>query len=58
MARIMNLIQKMDDKVITKAPFWKRIGWMAIIWGGSVLGLFVVATVFHVLMYMAGMREH
>ena len=54
----MNLIQKMDDKVITKAPFWKRVGWMAIIWGGSVVGLFVVATVFHVLMYMAGMREH
>jgi len=54
----MNLIQKMDDNVITKAPFLKRVGWMAVIWGGSVLAVFVVATVFHVLMYMAGMREH
>lgn len=54
----MNLIQKMDDKTLPKAPFWRRVGWMAMIWGGSVLALFVVATVFHLLMYAAGMREH
>lgn len=54
----MNLIRKMDDNNITKAPFLKRFGWMAVIWGGSVLALFVVATVFHLLMFAAGMREH
>ena len=54
----MNLIQKMDDNVITKAPFWKRVGWMAVIWGGSVLALFVVASVFQLLMSAAGMRTH
>ncbi|MFC6211884.1 DUF2474 domain-containing protein [Rahnella sp. LAC-M12] len=48
----------MDGNNITKAPFLKRVGWMAVIWSGSVLALFVVATVFHLLMFAAGMREH
>ena len=39
-------------------PWWKRVGWLAIIWLGSVLALFAVASVFRLLMTAAGMRSH
>ncbi|WP_072010947.1 MULTISPECIES: DUF2474 domain-containing protein [unclassified Serratia (in: enterobacteria)] len=41
-----------------KAPWWQRLGWLVIIWSASVLGLFLVATLFRLLMGMAGMRTH
>jgi hypothetical protein len=40
------------------APWWKRVGWLAIIWSASVLGLFVVASLFRLLMTAAGMKSH
>jgi len=52
------LIREMDDNTVIRQPWWKRIGWLAIIWLGSVLALFAVATVFRMLMTAAGMRTH
>jgi len=52
------LIREMDDETVIRQPWWKRVGWLAIIWGGSVLALFVAASVFRLLMTAAGMRSH
>lgn len=53
-------IQQMDDKTVPakSVPLWKKIGWMGLIWGGSVFALFIVASAFHILMFAAGMRTH
>ncbi|MGD8106227.1 DUF2474 domain-containing protein [Pantoea sp. FN0302] len=50
-------IQRMTGKT-TKQPLWRRLLWMVIIWGGSVLALFVVASLFRVLMSAAGLKTH
>ncbi|MFA1238501.1 DUF2474 domain-containing protein [Serratia odorifera] len=39
-------------------PWWKRLSWLVIIWSASVLGLFVVASLFRLLMGAAGMKSH
>ncbi|GGX28807.1 hypothetical protein GCM10007242_39010 [Pigmentiphaga litoralis] len=36
-------------------PWWKRMGWLLLIWGGSVAALGVVAWLFRMLMRSAGM---
>ena len=41
-----------------KAPLWKRILWLVVIYGASVLALGVVATLFRMMMTAAGMRSH
>jgi len=38
--------------------WWQRLGWLLIIWSASVLGLFVVASLFRFLMTAAGMKSH
>lgn len=43
------------DKPIV-SPWWKKIGWMVIIWLGSVLTLFVFSSAFRLLMTAAGMK--
>ncbi|WP_312423912.1 DUF2474 domain-containing protein [Serratia sp. (in: enterobacteria)] len=50
----------MQDKTaaVAPAPWWKRIGWLVIIWSASVLGLFVVASLLRLLMTAAGMKSH
>lgn len=52
------LIREMDDEKVIRQPWWKRVGWLAIIWLGSVLALFAVASVFRLLMTAAGMKNH
>lgn len=47
-----------DTVSITNAPFWKKILWMLLIYGGSVLALFAVASAFRLLMAAAGMKTH
>ncbi|WON78539.1 DUF2474 domain-containing protein [Serratia sp. UGAL515B_01] len=37
-------------------PWWKRVGWLIIIWSASVFGLFLVASLFRLLMGAAGMK--
>ena len=39
-------------------PLWQRIGWLLIIWTGSVLALFVVAMLLRMFMTAAGMKSH
>ncbi|QKJ86976.1 DUF2474 domain-containing protein [Paramixta manurensis] len=51
------LIQRMTQKT-EKQPLWKRLGWMAIIWLGSVAALFAIASVFRFLMTAAGLKLH
>lgn len=37
---------------------WKKLLWLAIIWGGSVLALAAVSMLFRVLMTAAGFKSH
>ncbi|KIH81507.1 DUF2474 domain-containing protein [Pseudomonas batumici] len=41
-----------------KKPLWQRLGWLAIIWTGSVLALFVVASLMRLFMNAAGLTTH
>ncbi|AZD10668.1 Cytochrome d ubiquinol oxidase subunit X [Pseudomonas chlororaphis] len=41
-----------------KKPLWKRLGWLAGIWAGSVLALFVVASLMRMFMNAAGLTTH
>ncbi|MCK7450325.1 DUF2474 domain-containing protein [Enterobacter chengduensis] len=39
-------------------PVWKRLLWLAIIWGSSVLALAAVSMLFRMLMTAAGFKSH
>ncbi|WP_312068991.1 DUF2474 domain-containing protein [Lelliottia nimipressuralis] len=39
-------------------PVWKRLMWLAIIWGSSVLALAAVGMFFRILMTAAGFKSH
>ncbi|SDA33308.1 Protein of unknown function [Pseudomonas sp. NFPP10] len=41
-----------------KKPLWQRLGWLVLIWGGSVLALFVVASLMRMFMNAAGLTTH
>jgi hypothetical protein len=41
-----------------KKPLWQRLGWLAMIWVGSVGALFVVATLMRMFMNAAGLTTH
>ena len=41
-----------------KQPLWRRLGWLAMIWTGSVLALFVVASLMRMFMNAAGLTTH
>ncbi|WP_268797954.1 DUF2474 domain-containing protein [Pseudomonas huanghezhanensis] len=47
-----------DDDPALKQPLWKRVGWLVVIWTGSVLALFVVALLLRSFMTAAGMKSH
>lgn len=53
----MAFIQRMTRKHTTQ-PWWKRIGWLLVIWLGSVVALFIVASLFRALMSAAGLNLH
>lgn len=50
-------VSKMKDRV-TPSPWWKRVMWLVIIYGASVLALAVVASLFRIVMNAAGMQTH
>ncbi|ACT07367.1 hypothetical protein Dd1591_2527 [Dickeya chrysanthemi Ech1591] len=39
-------------------PLWRRLLWMLVLWGASVLTLGVVAMLFRLLMTAAGLKTH
>lgn len=41
-----------------KSRWYKRLGWLLLIWSGSVISLAVVASLLKLAMYAAGMRTH
>lgn len=53
----MTLIRKLSTGVKPQ-PFWRRAGWLIIIWCGSVLALFALSMLFRLLMSAAGLKLH
>ena len=41
-----------------KQPLWRRLGWLAGIWVGSVGALFIVASLMRLFMNAAGLSTH
>jgi hypothetical protein len=41
-----------------KKPLWQRLGWLAMIWTGSVVALFIVASLMRMFMNAAGLTTH
>ncbi|ENG4183484.1 DUF2474 domain-containing protein [Providencia rettgeri] len=49
------LTKATTDNVIA-SPWWKKLGWMAVIWLGSVFALFAFSYLFKLMMTAAGMK--
>ncbi|EJF90474.1 DUF2474 domain-containing protein [Bartonella tamiae] len=47
----------MTTQHIPKINWFKRIGWLVLIWGGSIGALAVVALIFRVIMHLIGMTS-
>ena len=47
-----------DEASAYKAPLWRRLGWLAIIWLGSVFALFIFASLLRMFRTAAGMKSH
>lgn len=41
-----------------KKPLWQRLGWLAVIWAGSVTALGIVAWLMRMFMAAAGLSTH
>lgn len=47
-----------DIQQAEKKPLWQRLGWLAMIWAGSVGALFIVASLMRMFMNAAGLTTH
>ena len=47
-----------DIEEAEKKPLWQRLGWLAMIWAGSVGALFIVASLMRLFMNAAGLTTH
>jgi len=47
-----------DIEEAEKKPLWQRLGWLALIWAGSVGALFIVASLMRLFMNAAGLTTH
>ena len=47
-----------DSREVKSSRWYKRLGWLLLIWFGSVVSLGVVASVLKLAMHAAGMRTH
>jgi hypothetical protein len=45
----------MDDKSATPGPWWKRLGWLILIWSLSVMALAIVAGLMKLIMHAVGL---
>ncbi|PSS58232.1 DUF2474 domain-containing protein [Pseudomonas sp. BBP2017] len=41
-----------------KKPLWQRLGWLVVIWAGSVVALGIVAWLMRMFMAAAGLSTH
>ena len=47
-----------DIEEAEKKQLWQRLGWLALIWVGSVGALFIVASLMRLFMNAAGLTTH
>jgi hypothetical protein len=47
-----------DSREVKTSRWYKRLGWLLLIWFGSVVSLAIVASLLKLAMYAAGMRSH
>lgn len=47
-----------DSRGVKTSRWYKRLGWLLLIWFGSVVSLAIVASLLKLAMYAAGMRTH
>ena len=47
-----------DIEQAEKKSLWQRLGWLAMIWAGSVGALFIVASLMRMFMNAAGLTTH
>ncbi|BBP55597.1 DUF2474 domain-containing protein [Pseudomonas sp. St386] len=47
-----------DIEAAERKPLRQRLGWLALIWAGSVLALFIVASLMRMFMNAAGLTTH
>jgi hypothetical protein len=47
-----------DIQEAEKKPLWQRLGWLALIWVGSVGALFIAASLMRMFMNAAGLTTH
>ncbi|MFJ2357349.1 DUF2474 domain-containing protein [Pseudomonas fluorescens] len=47
-----------DSREVKPSRWYKRLGWLLLIWLGSVASLAVVASLLKLAMHAAGMRTH
>ncbi|EPJ87783.1 MULTISPECIES: DUF2474 domain-containing protein [Pseudomonas] len=47
-----------DIEAAERKPLWQRLGWLVTIWTGSVLALFIVASLMRMFMNAAGLTTH
>lgn len=47
-----------DIEAAERKPLWQRLGWLVMIWSGSVLALFIVASLMRMFMNAAGLTTH
>lgn len=46
----------MEQASQATSPWWKKMGWLIVIWCGSVLALLAVSMLFRMMMTAAGMK--
>jgi hypothetical protein len=47
-----------EEDPALKKPLWQRLAWLAGIWTGSVVALFIVASLMRLFMNAAGLTTH
>ncbi|CAJ0990898.1 hypothetical protein NVIRPANT_00108 [Pantoea sp. Nvir] len=55
---IQNEMENVENQNQNRSTLWKRILWLVLIYGASVLALGVVASLLRIMMTAAGMKIH